>query len=101
MVMMACAGMASEAKRESGAKRKELLARWHVEVIEHPDWRWDGVASWVDRKSPVGAALGAMPGELAERLATVAFAEGPGPGGIGCAGWNADGISESDRAGAV
>ncbi len=49
---------------------------WLVRLIEDPEWRWDGAASWMDLEKP-GEAVKKLPPNLAKRIEAVAFREEP------------------------
>lgn len=64
-----------------GAKRQRARAEWFVKLIEDPERRWDGAASWVSEGANPGEAFAKLPPDLAARVEAVTFRNellGPG-----------------------
>jgi hypothetical protein len=57
--------------------RENARAEWYVKLIENPETRWDGAASWMNESPRPGEALSKVATNLVRRLEAVAFRDEP------------------------
>ena len=67
--------VATEKMRSSA--REKSRAEWLVKLIETPDMRWDGAASWVYSNVKPGDAVKRLSADLVKRVEAVAFRDEP------------------------